>query len=332
MTQAHVLATQVGIQPPKKIKGQIESMNLNKFAFVPDAIWPVGSGDVEVMQTTNSVYSQFPNNYGLYKSQLQNLQGRTDASVPASAGNPGFSKTPKGIAFQEQRTNAQDNYLRGKADSASAKMSTKMMNVHMSNMQGADILDVVEEDKERLVKAGFFDDDPNTPIPSINEVEIIYPEIRDTFKFEYDPRPESDDDQKARWQDIFELVISNPNAIPMVEASGCKVDLGEMLKKIISNSGAEGADKVLVKIDPEKEANGNESAATGNPTPEQITEIANEYQVDQTGAILLAYLHNNGYSDEVIDQALAAIKQGIPVEKIAASINQPNQESGVANA
>lgn len=252
MTQAHVLATQLGLQPPKKITGSTDNLKLDTIVSAPDAIWQVGNSQVEVVETTSHVYSQFPANYGLYKTQLQTLQGRTDASISAASGNPDFSKTPAGVKVQEARTNTQDNYLRNKADTASAKMTTKMMNVHMAQMQGADILSIAEEDLARLTKAGYFDDNPDTDAPSVKEIKVLYDEIKDTFKFEFDPRPEADDAEKARWIEILDIVSSNPNIIPMLQADGYDLDMGEVFKKIIANSGASDWDKVLVKTSPDQ--------------------------------------------------------------------------------
>ena len=265
LTQAHILATQLGLQPPKKITGSLDSMNLESFVMAPDAPWFVGqSGDVELMTTTNSVYTNFPQNYGLYKSQLQTLQGQTDGSVSSSSGNPTFSKTQAGVQMQEERTNSQDNYLRNKADSASAKMATKMMNVHMATMSGADILDIVEEDYQRLEKSGYFDDNPQTAEPSLSELPIFYDDLKDTFQFEYDPRPEADDNEKNRWLELIDIVTSNPNVMPALETSGWRFDLGEAFKKVMAASGADGWDKVLVQIDPEQ-LGGGIDPVTGRP-------------------------------------------------------------------
>lgn len=253
MTQAHVLATQIGLQPPKKIAGTIDNTKMNSLVWQPDATWQVGNAQVDVMQTTNSVYTQFPNNFGLYKSQLQTLQGRTDGSVSATSGNPTFSKTSAGVSQQQERTNAQDNYLRNKADTASAKMAEKMMNIHMAQMQGADLLDIAEDDRDRLIAAGYFDENPTTEdIPSITEIPFLYEELRDTFKFEYDARPEADDDEKNRWLELIDIATSNPNVLPAVQASGYDFNLGEAFKKVISASGADGWDKVLVALEPDQ--------------------------------------------------------------------------------
>lgn len=271
MTQAHVLATQLGLQPPKKIKGSIDNLQINSLVQAPDATWITGNAEVEIVQNTNSVYTNFPTNYGIYKGQLQTLQGQTDGSVSASSGNPSFSKTQAGVQMQQERTNAQDNYLRNKADSASSKMATKMMNTHMAMMKGADILEVAEEDVERLHALGYFDEDPMTPAPSVSELEILYDDLRTTFTFEYDPRPEADDEEKNRWLELIDIVTSNPNFIPMLQAAGWNFDLGEAFKKVISASGTDGWDKVLTKVAPE-ELGGQPQIdpATGMPIQPEI--------------------------------------------------------------
>lgn len=251
MTQAHVFATQVGLQPPKKLSGPTDTANLNSMTFTPDALWLMGQAQVDIVQNTGSVYTQFPNNFGLYKSQLQTLQGRTDGSISAESGNPNFSKTSAGVKMQQDRTNSQDNYLRNKADTASAKMAEKMMNVHMAQMEGADILDVAEDDIERLLKAGYLDDNPNTPEPSAGELPIIYEDVKATFKFEYDARPEADEDEKNRWLELIDIATSNPNIIPAMEQSGWKFNIGEAFKKVVNASGTADSEKVLTQISPD---------------------------------------------------------------------------------
>ncbi len=327
MTQAHVLATQIGLQPPKKIKGPTEGANLNSLTFTPDALWQLGNADVDVVQTTSSVYTQFPANFGLYKSQLQTLQGRTDGSVSSESGNPNFSKTQAGVKMQEERTNSQDNYLRNKADDASSKMITKMMNVHMANMEGADILDVAEEDIERLTKAGFFDDNPMTPEPGITEIPILYDELKDTFDFEYDPRPEADEDEKTRWLELIDIATSNPNVLPAVEASGYRFNIGEAFKKVISASGADGWDKVLVQIDPEELMDsGLETMQDGQmPDMQQDPSMPMEAPQQPQNAPedeLSVTMQEYGVDENIARAIMAARQQGFDEEEIVAFLQR----------
>ena len=265
MTQAHVFATQVGLQPPKKLSGPTDQTNFNSLTHTPDALWQLGQAQIDVVQNTNSVYTQFPNNFGLYKSQLQTLQGRTDGSISAESGNPNFSKTSAGVKMQQDRTNSQDNYLRNKADTASAKMAEKMMNVHMAQMEGADILDAAEEDIEKLLKAGYLDDNPNTPEPSPGDLPIMYEELKATFKFEYDARPEADEDEKNRMLELIDIATSNPNIIPAMQQSGYEFNLGEAFMKVINASGTTNADKILTKLNPEDQQAMGVDPATGQP-------------------------------------------------------------------
>jgi hypothetical protein len=275
MTQAHVLATQLGLQPPKKLSGPIDTANLGSIVNAPDALWMLGGSQIDVVQPTSAVYTQFPANFGLYKSQLQALQGRTDATtfISAESGSPGVSKTAQGVQAQQAQTNSQDNYLRNKADSASAKMATKMMNVHMAQMQGADILTVAEDDATRLLDAGYFDDNPQTEEPKMNEIPIQYDDLKDTFNFEYDPRPESDEDEKNRWLELIDIISSNPNLLPALQAEGWNFDLGEALKHVITSSGIGDLDKVLVKVSSDQGTQSTQAAtqvdAAGQPAPTQ---------------------------------------------------------------
>jgi hypothetical protein len=300
MTQAHVLATQIGLQPPKKLSGSTDTTNLNSLTFTPDALWQLGNASVDVVQTASSVYTQFPANFGLYKSQLQTLQGRTDGSVSAESGNPTFSKTQAGVKMQQDRTNSQDNYLRNKADTASAKMAEKMMNVHMAKMEGADILDVAQDDLEKLAKAGYFDDNPVTPEPSLQEIPIMYDEIRSTFKFEFDPRPEADEDEKNRWLELIDISTSNPNVLPALQMSGYNFDLGEAYKKVITASGADGWDKVLVKQEPQQQGFGMQGEPQGAPDEDELQVTMQEYGVDEQTAMAVMQARREGIEEELI--------------------------------
>lgn len=267
MTQAHVLATQVGIESPVKISGPVDQTNLNSIVFAPRARWITGNASVDVVKTESQVYSQFPTSFGMYKGQLQTLQGRTDGSVSSESGDTNFSKTQAGVKMQEARTNSQDNYLRNKADTASAKMAQKMMNVHMAQMDGAEILDIAEDDRERLEKAGYFDENPETNEPSLNEIPFLWEDVRDTFKFEYDPRPESDDEEKSRNLEVLDIISSNPNIIPAIEADGYKLNIGELMKNVIAASGIT-SDKILTKMSEDEMNQPLIDPGTGEPIEE----------------------------------------------------------------
>jgi hypothetical protein len=226
--------------------------------------------------------------------------------------------------MQQERTNSQDNYLRNKADDASAKMVTKMMNVHMAKMQGADILDVAEEDVERLRKAGYFDDNPDTPEPSEGELEIMYEELKDTFTFEYDPRPEADEEEKNRWLELIDIATSNPNVLPAVEQSGYRFNIGEAFKKVISASGADEWEKVLVQIDPEELLNSDQEQLGPDGLPIQPEGIQTQPGVENAPQVpqnqpedeLTVTMQEYGVPEDVATAIIAARRQGFNEEEI----------------
>lgn len=334
MTQAHVLATQIGLQPPKKITGPVDTTNLSSIVHAPDALWQMGSAQIDVVQTATSVYSQFPANFGLYKAQLQNLQGRTDGTVSSESGDPGYSKTQAGVQLQQSRTNAQDNYLRNKADSASARMAEKMMNVHMNMMQGADIIDIAQEDADRLKKAGFIDDNPETLEPAMGELPIIYDAIRSTFRFEYDPRPEADEDDKNRWVELINIATSNPNIIPAMQASGWDFNLGEAFKKVIAASGANDWDKVLTETNPQDAqidpTTGQPMAVDGNGADSEAG-VAEGQSVDEQSPArqeILMTMGQYGIDEDEATAVVAARRQGYQEEEIANFLRKRNDMEG----
>lgn len=296
MTQAHVLATQIGLQPPKKISGPTDQTNFDSLQFAPDALWQTGQANIDVVQTTSNVYTQFPGNFGLYKAQLQNLQGRTDGSVSAQSGDPNFSKTSAGVKMQESRTNAQDNYLRNKADTAGAKMAEKMMNIHMAMMSGADLLEIAGDDLERLTKAGYFDDNEETPEPSSQDIPILYEELRGKFKFEFDPRPEADQDEKNRWLELIDIATSNPNVLPAIEQSGYRFNLGEAFKKVLGASGADQWEKVLDEISPEEIVPPQDQAQLND----ELSATMQQYGIGEDVATAVLAARQQGYSEEEI--------------------------------
>lgn len=308
LTQSHVLATQIGLMPPKKVSGETSNTNFSSMVFAPDALWQVGNAQVDVVNNTNSVYNQFATNFGLYKAQLQNLQGRTDGSVSSESGDPGFSKTQAGVKMQESRTNAQDNYLRNKADTASARMAEKMMNVHMAMMEGADVIALAEEDAERLIKAGYLDAYPNpdTQEPSLEELPIMYDEVRSTFKFEYDARPEADEDDKNRWVELINIATTNPNIIPAMQMAGWEFNIGEAFKKVIAASGAGDWDKVLTQVDPEQMGQDPMMDPTMDPAmqsdgeDEELAQTMEQYGLPEEAAVAVMEARRQGFSEEEI--------------------------------
>ncbi len=254
-TQHDVLATQIGYQPPVRIRGDRTQTNLSSMVFSPSAFWFVGNAEIDFVKTDSQIYSQFPSRYGLYKTQLMNLIGSGDASVSAESGNPQYSKTPQGVQLQQERMGAHDNYLRQRCDEAYGRLANNMLNIHFANMQGTDRRKLIDEEAERLMKTGMIDQDPATKKPSAQEIEIIWDNVRGQFEFEVDANSSIQKDDKEQVESMIELATlaaENPMVQQSLMQSNYRLDLGELWKDIIIKKGASNWEKILVPISPEE--------------------------------------------------------------------------------
>lgn len=254
MTQLHVLGTQIGLQPPVKVKGDRSQVDLKSIVYSPRAFWFTGQADVDQVQLQNGMYSQFPNTYGLYKTQLMNLQGTSDATVSGESGNPQYSKTDAGVNMQQERTNAHDNFLRSRVNEAVEKLAKNLINIHMANMHGTEVMKLVDEEAEKLMKAGLIDEDPETGAPSTQEIEVVWENMRGKFEFEVDADSsiaKSDEEQHAKIMEAITLFAERPELAQMLQMTGWKVDLGELVKRDLMTLGIKDWEKVLTQVTPE---------------------------------------------------------------------------------
>lgn len=165
-TQSFQYMNALNMNPPLKKKGDIPR---GAIKYVPNAIWDMGSNpqnDVEVVSINTQALSNFPNTYGLIKSQILNLNSTQDNSISSEVGNPGFSKTPAGIKSNEARLGVSDNYLRKQYESWFEAISETMLNLTFAEQSG-----IVEEDLDKRTAANL-----RKEIPEGNEI-ITWDEV-----------------------------------------------------------------------------------------------------------------------------------------------------------
>lgn len=273
LTQLHVLGTQIGLQPPVKVQGPRDGLNLNTFRYAPRALWYTGNATVEPLQTADRIYSEFGNTYGLYKTQLMNLQGTTDATVSGESGNPQFSKTDAGVNLQEKRTNAHDNFILQRHKESYTRLVKGMVNLDMNNMQGSEVIRLLDDEIERMRKAGL-------DIPDTGELEVIWDNTRATFDFELDT--DEDDDarnaaDKESLTEIMAITAQDPNIDAELAQAGFRLNRGELYKSILTKNKLKNIDKILEQVDPE------EMAAMGGVPGEAPVDPAMGAEMPQEG-------------------------------------------------
>lgn len=272
ITQAHMFATQIGFQQPIKIGGDTTKLVESSLVYSPFKKWRIGDAKVEMVDTISNMYQQMPEVYGLYKTQLLNILGVNDNSVSAESGSPGFSKTSAGVKQGQVRSSAHDNYYRKRCDEAFGRLATVMLNIEMANMEGQDVLKLLEADIIRLRNAGVDIPEDDT------ELELEWNELRAKFMFYVDEnssKGQEDQETVEKLSAVIESYAKNPELLQLMERAGVKFNLGEAEKQRITLMGIPNSEKIVVPI----KAGSPEAAQQeqqGGVTPEMVMEIVQQ--------------------------------------------------------
>lgn len=148
------------LNPPLIKRGNFSK---NKIKFAPNVIIDVGAdpnATVEPLVIDTTALANFPNNYGLMKSQMLNLLASPDTSISAEVGNPGFSKTPQGVEASKANLSIDDNYVRKQFETWFERWSETAINLYFAERTGIEELQLDKATAEALKKLaaeGKFD-------------------------------------------------------------------------------------------------------------------------------------------------------------------------------
>jgi hypothetical protein len=253
MRRADVLATQIGIRPPKLIEGQTDGLDEASMSYTEDANWYVGSAKVTRMEIANGVYTQLPDRIGMYKTSLNQLIPTGDTSISASSGDPNYSMTPAGVKFQQDSLSIDDEDFKEKLYRTYEAVACSMINTHFANMQGSDLMKLTDDERELLVKGGLefpMDEAGNVS----NELNIEWDNARAQFDFEMEAENDKAAEDADRLQGLLKVAefrASDPNFDAAIAASGKKLNLGELYSEIVSLTTDN--DKIITDITPDEQ-------------------------------------------------------------------------------
>src|SRR6185437_789389 len=242
--------------PPMMVWGNVTRSRLK---MRPNAIWPMGNAPtnkVEAYQVHNHAIDGFPNIYGLLKSQIMNVQSSTDNSVPASDGNPSFSKTQAGVQAALQRLGVSDNYLRKQFEEWFEAQSETSINIYFAEMRGKHSIHLDADDRGDIMRT------PSRKYVDKNNVLTFdYSDINKvTFDFAVDPSSsevKEDQDNAEKLTEVLALIQKSQN--PQIQAAELPVT-----KLLINEIGAEGTDDIFPATTDED----------GNPLPDSQGQAA----------------------------------------------------------
>ncbi|RYF61365.1 MAG: hypothetical protein EOO27_02330 [Comamonadaceae bacterium] len=201
------------LAPPVIKRGNFSK---RKIVYEPNAIIDVGddpNADVKALNIDNSAVINYPDLYGLQKSQLLNLVNSPDTSISSDVGNPGFGKTPQALDMQQQTISVDDNYVRKNFESMWENWSEDAVNVYFAERQGKEELQLDKQTAEKLRKLaaeGKFE--PNL-LSENNKVVIDYDTATPVLKFRVDAstsRMKEDAAQSDILKEILDTVTNNP--------------------------------------------------------------------------------------------------------------------------
>lgn len=253
MRKADVLATQLGLEPPIDINGNIDDVDLDSINYTNRALWFTGSAKVTPVQISNATYQGLPERMAMYKTSLNQLIPTGDTSISAGSGDPQYSKTPAGVKFQAASLSIDDNDFKDNLYITYAAVAKSMINTQFANMEGTDLIKLSDDEREILFKAGLQFPLGEDGKPT-NELEIVWDTVRANFDFEVEPEKDEISERKEKLEGLMrvaELSAADPNMQAKLAQSGKKLMEGELFSEMIKLTTDN--DKIIVDISPEDE-------------------------------------------------------------------------------
>jgi hypothetical protein len=314
------------MNPPLMRYGDVVKSTLK---YAPGKIWDMGTSPnnkVEIAKLESASLQQFPQNYGLIKSQILNLNSSTDTSISAESGNPGFSKTQAGVKATEQRLGVSDNYMRRQFESWFEEIIETEINLYFAERHGVQELTVDDDTANKLRQI-----QPESVSPE-NVIRIDYDSETEKLEFQADPTSSTAADQQEQVAMLKELLAdtsADPQVAYTLSKDGWKYNKGEAYREMFQNMGIKNIDKIISKMTDEE---AQQAAQAKPPTADQPKMSLSYGDLDGNPQAQQAYLSAAGIElpPEAFQQAQAtkdaantpaATPDEHPVVKLMTSLN-----------
>jgi len=253
-------AVKMSIFPPVMINKDNVAAE-SSFKWGPAEKW-LGRNQVDniarTIQLSPKGIETFNNTYQVANAAILNLFGTTDTATTAET-SPEFGKTPRAIMAQQNRENTRDNADRFYMEQFVKSVMKKFVNL-------------ISKKQKSAITVRIFEDEINELKRSYPEIDEIYNKktgkisIKPTESVLYDYEIVSGStfatDQKTQQDNITQLITLYIQAQTpqgnMFESAlqnqGFDFNFGELMKRLISNSGIQDWDKILIEKTPEENA------------------------------------------------------------------------------
>jgi hypothetical protein len=227
---------------------KLGNFSKNKIKFAPNTIIDVGAdpnAKVEPLAIDSTAIQNWPNNYGLMKSQMINLLASPDTSISADVGNPGFSKTPQGVQASQANLSVDDNYVRKQFEAWFERWSETAINLYFAEREGIEELQLDDDTVEQLMSLEGFD--PRM-ISADNKIRINYSSATPKLHFRVDASSSKQSNDPAQIG-IAEGLLDVVMKFPMLNKNfGGRIDPDELAEKIVKASGIQDPELVAPEL------------------------------------------------------------------------------------
>lgn len=303
------------------------SFSKKKIVYAPGAIIDVGSdpnANISPLKVDTSAVVNYPDIYGLQKSQLLNLVSSPDTSISAEVGNPGFGKTPTALNMQQQTVSVDDNYVRKNFEAMWENWSETAINLYFAERQGKEELQLDKKTADKLralAKEGKFD---IANLSVDNKIVIDYDTATPALKFRVDAstsKIKEDQNQSEVLMELLDKASQNPILSQIIPTEKYLA----AWNKIVSNSAVEDPEDLTIDLEEFRKQQ-----------EEQQAQVAQQQVIDEQMALgdgavenpaapsedeqIVAQLQRMGVPDEYAVQALEMLDKGYSPDEVIQAI------------
>lgn len=304
----------------------IKMGRLPNFQYKPNVVLETDDPTAKIVPLTidTTAVAQYPQLYGLQKSQLLNLVNSPDTSISADVGNPGFSKTPAGINQQKAAISVDDNAVRKGFEAWFEEWSEDAVNLYFAERSGIDRLQLDKETADKLknlAEEGKFD---LNNLNENNEILLNYDDEVYTFKFRVDAstsRIEDGATQLAGLELIQKFIDGSPSLRGMIPPEKQLA----IYNGVVDNSGVEDPENLKIDIDDflqEQQMAQEEQMMQEQAQAEQQAQMSQEPQLSELDQQLIMQLERLGLPTEIIQEAIQMLEQGATDDQVLMAIGQ----------
>lgn len=325
--QAYQYNRALALQPPVVKYG-----NIGTFRFEPNFVVDAQNdptAKIVPLTVDTAALTNYPQLYGLQKSQLLNLVSSPDTSISSDVGNPGFSKTPTGINQQQANISVDDNAIRKRFEAWFEAWAETAINLYFAERTGTEVYALSQRSIERLTKLAE-EDKFDLSLLKGNKLLINYDDATPALKFRVDASTSRMADDKTQLE-ANKLLLDSLDSSQVLQGVIPPEKVIGLWNSMVKLSGREDPEEVAIDIKEFKQQQAQAQAAAQTVQPQlpagQMPQ-PQQPQMSPEDQQIAAHLQALGVPDNLIAQALQMLDQGASEHEVLAFLTQQGAPSG----